>query len=51
MKNYCYTGRYETVLTSLAKVGTGRILERNRIVGLPLPKQKIPTGTERYLKH
>ena len=31
--------------------GTGRILEWNRIVGLPIPKQKIPTGTERYLKH
>ena len=30
---------------------TSRILERNRIVGLPIPKRKIPTGTKRYLKH
>ena len=30
---------------------TGRILEWNRIVGLTIPKRKIPTGTERYLKH
>ena len=30
---------------------TGRILERNRIVGLPLQEQKVPTGTERYLKN
>ena len=25
---------------------TGRILECNRIVGLPLPERKIPTGTD-----
>ena len=30
---------------------TSRILECNRIVGLPLPERKIPTRIEWYLKH